>query len=222
MKVEPYSHNVGTCYRCHQRRGAHHLRPVVREDEASGRGGHPGRQGRARPSSSPSGSARPISTGWRMSATGAFPVSCGGAIRFPPGTCADCGHITVSREDACQVRKVRQHQHLTRDPDVLDTWFSSALWPFSTLGWPDKTRGLGLFLSHGRAGHRLRHHFLLGGPDDLLRLRAHAARRPSTPCLIHGLVRDDQGPQDVQVPGQRHRPAGDDRQVRLPTPCAST
>jgi valyl-tRNA synthetase len=55
---------------------------------------------------------------------------------------------------------------LTRDEDVLDTWFSSALWPFSTLGWPDKTPELEALLSDQRAGHRLRHHLLLGRPHD--------------------------------------------------------
>ena len=53
-----------------------------------------------------------------------------------------------------------------RDEDVLDTWFSSALWPFSTLGWPDETPELKRYLSDQRAGHRLRHHLLLGRPHD--------------------------------------------------------
>ena len=56
-----------------------------------------------------------------------------------------------------------------QDPDVLDTWFSSALWPCSTLGWPDDTEDLRRLLPHQRAGHRLRHPVLLGGPDDDVR-----------------------------------------------------
>ena len=55
---------------------------------------------------------------------------------------------------------------LTQDEDVLDTWFSSALWPFSTLGWPDETPDLQALLPDQRARHRLRHHLLLGRPDD--------------------------------------------------------
>ena len=55
---------------------------------------------------------------------------------------------------------------LRQDEDVLDTWFSSALWPFSTQGWPDDTPGAQVLLSHVGAGHRLRHHFLLGRPHD--------------------------------------------------------
>ena len=64
--------------------------------------------------------------------------------RIPAWYCDDCGHITVSRDapDACGdcgSKSIRQ------DEDVLDTWFSSALWPFSTLGWPEKTRDFELF-----------------------------------------------------------------------------
>ena len=55
---------------------------------------------------------------------------------------------------------------LRRDEDVLDTWFSSALWPFSTLGWPDQTPELEALLSDLNAGHRPRHHLLLGRPHD--------------------------------------------------------
>ena len=61
-----------------------------------------------------------------------------------------------------------------QDPDVLDTWFSSALWPFSTLGWPDTAR-LEVLSDQG-FGHRLRHPVLLGGPDDDVR---HVRRRRS-------------------------------------------
>jgi len=64
--------------------------------------------------------------------------------RIPAWHCADCRHITVSREDpaacaACSSVRIEQ------DPDVLDTWFSSGLWPFSTMGWPDDTPDLRLF-----------------------------------------------------------------------------
>ncbi len=64
--------------------------------------------------------------------------------RIPAWTCQDCGELIVSRQDpdACPAC---QSADLDRDPDVLDTWFSSALWPFSTLGWPEKTRDLEVF-----------------------------------------------------------------------------
>ena len=55
---------------------------------------------------------------------------------------------------------------LQQDPDVLDTWFSSQLWPFSTMGWPDKTEDLEALLPDGPDADRVRHHLLLGGADD--------------------------------------------------------
>ncbi|MBI3933340.1 MAG: class I tRNA ligase family protein, partial [Acidobacteria bacterium] len=64
--------------------------------------------------------------------------------RIPAWYCGACSKTTVAREDpaACVYCK---RESLTQDPDVLDTWFSSALWPFSTLGWPDQTRDLKVF-----------------------------------------------------------------------------
>jgi valyl-tRNA synthetase len=64
--------------------------------------------------------------------------------QIPAWTCEDCGKITVAREDPancayCQSKNIKQEE------DVLDTWFSSALWPFSTLGWPKETKELALF-----------------------------------------------------------------------------
>lgn len=61
--------------------------------------------------------------------------------RIPAWHCADCGQTTVSREDATACAHCGS-AGITRDPDVLDTWFSSGLWPFSTLGWPDETEDL--------------------------------------------------------------------------------
>ena len=85
--------------------------------------------------------------------------------RIPAWFCDDCGAITVLREDpdrcsACGSRNIRQ------ETDVLDTWFSSALWPFSTMGWPDETAYPEEILSHQLPGDRFRHPFLLGGADD--------------------------------------------------------
>ena len=106
-----------------------------------------------------------------------------------------------------------------QDPDVLDTWFSSALWPFSTLGWPDTDAGAGKVLSDKRSGDRLRHPVLLGGPDDDVRdlrrrrRRHHAGRPPGPAGAVHRCLpaRADPRrvrPKDEQVQGQRHRPAG--------------
>ena len=64
--------------------------------------------------------------------------------RIPAWTCRSCGEITVSREDPAQCAKCG-HAELDQETDVLDTWFSSALWPFSTMGWPEKTDALKTF-----------------------------------------------------------------------------
>ena len=102
---------------------------------------------------------------------------------------------------------------LTRDEDVLDTWYSSALVPFSTLGWPGEDDRAGPVPAVDRAGHRLRHHLLLGRPDDH---DDDALHRPgAVPARLHPrpgarLAR----PQDEQVRRQRARPGGPDRRHR--------
>ncbi|MBI2609537.1 MAG: valine--tRNA ligase [Deltaproteobacteria bacterium] len=64
--------------------------------------------------------------------------------RIPAWYCGECGKITVSRKDPSRCEHCK-NQELCQDPDVLDTWFSSALWPFSTLGWPKKSQDLKTF-----------------------------------------------------------------------------
>ena len=82
----------------------------------------------------------------------------------------------------------------TQDPDALDTWFSTALWPFSTLGWPDDTTDdAQILLPHHHPRHRLRYHHLLGRPHDLLAAWSTPVKKPFDTVLIHGLVRDAQG-----------------------------
>ena len=111
--------------------------------------------------------------------------------RIPAYYCAECGHITVSKEtpDACEKCGC---QKLTQDPDTLDTWFSSALWPFSTLGWPDKTDDLAYFYPTD---------VLVTGYDIIFfwvaRMIFSACEQmgeiPFKYVLFHGLVRDSEG-----------------------------
>jgi valyl-tRNA synthetase len=99
--------------------------------------------------------------------------------------------MTVSRTDACQCEKCGSTK-IHRDPDVLDTWFSSALWPFSTLGWPDKTEDLEYFYPTD---------VLVTGYDIIFfwvaRMIFSACEQTKKPpfhtVFIHGLVRDDKG-----------------------------
>jgi len=111
--------------------------------------------------------------------------------QIPAWYCADCGHITVSRTDAETCEKCGS-THIERDEDVLDTWFSSALWPFSTLGWPEKTPELDYFYPTG---------VLVTGYDILFFWVArmifsgleHMKEIPFETVLFHGLVRDPNG-----------------------------
>ena len=110
--------------------------------------------------------------------------------RIPSFYCYDCGHTVVSREDVDVCPKFGGH--MTQDPDTLDTWFSSALWPFSTLGWPENTDDLKYFFPTNT---------LVTGYDIItfwvsrmiFSSLEYMDEVPFDTVLIHGLVRDAQG-----------------------------
>ncbi len=111
--------------------------------------------------------------------------------RIPAYYCDDCGEIVVAAQmpDTCPKCG---GSHFTQDPDTLDTWFSSALWPFSTLGWPEKTEDLDYFYPTD---------VLVTGYDIIffwvIRMifsgYEHMNEKPFHTVLFHGLVRDSQG-----------------------------
>ncbi len=191
VKTEPYSHNVGTCYRCHN-----DVEPLISAQWFV--------------------KMKPL-------AEEAIRVVKDGTIKFVPERfsktylnwmenvhdwcisrqlwwghqipawyCDECGHINVSREDPTKCEKCGC-THLTRDEDVLDTWFSSGLWPFSTLGWPDLD------------SEDLKYWYpttdMVTGYDIIFFWVARMVvsgmeqmkKEPFKTAFIHGLVRDDKG-----------------------------
>ena len=191
VKTEPYSHNVGTCYRCHN-----DVEPLISAQWFV--------------------KMKPL-------AEEAIRVVKDGTIKFVPERfsktylnwmenvhdwcisrqlwwghqipawyCDECGHINVSREDPTKCEKCGC-THLTRDEDVLDTWFSSGLWPFSTLGWPDLD------------SEDLKYWYpttdMVTGYDIIFFWVARMVvsgmeqmkKEPFKTVFIHGLVRDDKG-----------------------------
>ncbi|WP_327444962.1 valine--tRNA ligase [Clostridium tarantellae] len=111
--------------------------------------------------------------------------------RIPVFYCQDCGEIIVSETDVTKCTKCTSH-NIEQDKDVLDTWFSSALWPFSTLGWPDRTDDLEFFYPTST---------LVTGYDIIFFWVArmifsgihNMGETPFDTILIHGIIRDSEG-----------------------------
>ena len=190
VKVEDHAHNVGTCYRCHNdvepiisaqwfvkmKPLAEEAIRVVREGETK---------------FVPDRFSKTYLNWMENVRDWCISRQLWWGHQIPAWTCAQCGHITVSREDACSCEKCGSKE-IERDPDVLDTWFSSALWPFETLGWPDSSEDLNYFYPTD---------VLVTGYDIIFFWVArmifsgceHTGKTPFHTVLIHGLVRDDKG-----------------------------
>lgn len=189
-KVEPHSHNVGTCYRC----------STVIEPKASLQWFV-----KMKPLSIPAievvknGATQfvperfaKIYYNWMENIQDwCISRQLWWGHRIPAWYCQDCGHMQVSRTEPERCEKC-DSTNLKQDEDVLDTWFSSALWPFSTLGWPEKTEDLDYFYPTS---------VLVTGYDIIFFWVArmifsgveHMKKEPFKYVLIHGLVRDAMG-----------------------------
>ena len=190
VKVEPHQHNVGTCYRCHSdveplisAQWFVKMEPLAKEAlRVVNDGGVkfvPDRFSKTY-------------TNW-MENVHDWCISrqLWWGHQIPAWTCQDCGHITVSEEDPTECEHCHS-KNIVQEEDVLDTWFSSALWPFSTLGWPEETEDFKYFYPTD---------VLVTGYDIIFFWVArmifsaceHTGKPPFHTVFIHGLVRDDKG-----------------------------
>ena len=190
VKVEPYSHSVGTCYRCHttvdpliSRQWFVKMEPLAKPAIQAVRDGStrfiPDRFAK-------------IYFNWMENIRDwCISRQLWWGHRIPAWYCQSCGKTIVSRQDPDICPDCRSDR-LVQDEDVLDTWFSSALWPFSTLGWPEETEDFKYFYPTST---------LVTGYDIIFFWVArmifsgieHTGQTPFDTVLIHGLVRDAQG-----------------------------
>ena len=191
VKIDDHAHNVGTCYRCHKdvepiisaqwfvkmKPLAEEAIRVVREGETK---------------FVPDRFSKTYMNWMENVRDWCISRQLWWGHQIPAWTCADCGHITVSRADAHVCAKCGS-ANITREEDVLDTWFSSALWPFETLGWPDcNAEDFKKFYPTD---------VLVTGYDIIFFWVSrmifsgceHTGKTPFHTVLIHGLVRDNQG-----------------------------
>ena len=190
VKIDDHAHNVGTCYRCHK-----DVEPIisaqwfVKMQPLAEEAIRVVKEGETK--FVPDRFSKTYLNWMENVRDWCISRQLWWGHQIPAWTCADCGHITVSRTDATCCEKCGSTR-IERDPDVLDTWFSSALWPFETLGWPEKTKDLDYFYPTD---------VLVTGYDIIFFWVArmifsgceHTGKAPFHTVLIHGLVRDDQG-----------------------------
>ena len=190
VETEAYSHNVGTCYRCHttieprvSKQWFVKMEPLAKPAIECVKDG--------RTKFIPKRSEK-IYFNWMENIKDwCISRQLWWGHRIPAYYCDDCGEITVAKEAPSKCPKCGC-THLHQDEDTLDTWFSSALWPFSTLGWPEKTEELEYFYPTNT---------LVTGYDIIFFWVARMIFSglhnmhdvPFDTVFIHGLIRDSQG-----------------------------
>ena len=190
IKTEPYSHNVGTCYRCHNdveplisAQWFVKMEPLAKEALRVVKDGEV--------KFVPERFSKTYINWMENVHDWCISRQLWWGHQIPAWYCDECGHINVSREDPTKCEKCGC-EHLTREEDVLDTWFSSALWPFSTLGWPEKTEDLDFYYPNSVmvTGYDIIFFWvarmIFSGCEQMKKI-------PFETVLIHGLVRDDKG-----------------------------
>ena len=190
VKIEDHAHNVGTCYRCHNdvepiisAQWFVKMKPLAEEAIRSVNDGET--------KFVPERFTKNYMNWMTNIRDWCISRQLWWGHQIPVWYCEDCGHMTCTREDPDCCEKCGSAK-IERDPDVLDTWFSSALWPFETLGWPEKTADLERFYPTD---------VLVTGYDIItfwvsrmiVSGLEHMGKAPFNTVLIHGLVRDDKG-----------------------------
>lgn len=190
IKTEDYTHNVGKCYRCH-----HTIEPHISEQWFV----------KMEPLAKPAIEAvknkeikfvperyEKTYFNWMENIQDwCISRQIWWGHRIPAYYCEDCGEVIVAEQEPQKCTKCGS-THLKQDEDTLDTWFSSALWPFSTLGWPEKTEDFEYFYPTST---------LVTGYDIIFFWVArmifsaleHTGKPPFKDVFIHGIVRDSQG-----------------------------
>ncbi len=189
VKIEPHDHNVGTCYRCHTTVEPRVSKQwFVKMEELAGPAIEAVKSGKTR---FVPGHFDKTYYHWLENIKDwCISRQLWWGHRIPAFYCDCCNEVVVTKENKAVCPKCGKE--MRQDPDTLDTWFSSALWPFSTLGWPDKTEELDYFYPTST---------LVTGYDIIffwvIRMMfsgiEHTGKAPFNTILIHGLVRDSQG-----------------------------
>ena len=190
VKVEAHQHNVGTCYRCHNdveplisAQWFVKMEPLAKEALRVVRDGET--------KFVPDRFSKTYINWMENVRDWCISRQLWWGHRIPAWQCDDCGEMTVSETEPAECAHCHG-KHIHQEEDVLDTWFSSALWPFSTLGWPEETEDFKYFYPTD---------VLVTGYDIIFFWVArmifsgceHTGKPPFHTVLIHGLVRDDKG-----------------------------